>query len=582
MTLKISDAFKLAGSDHDKTVSPEKTIETFKTKCKSAGLSILDKTQRIDNNRLGIPVYFSICGHDAEKITGTKKQMGKGATPALAEASAVMELAERFSIYSFMENQDNFIYETYDNVKQDAIPFELIAKSVNDESNEEIKVLEKIFSTVKFKWTKAYNISQNKEMLIPMDWFFMINEFNGSSAGNCNEEAVCQGACEIVERHVSALISRKKKELIFIDHKSVTNPSTADLINKFTRAGIKLYINDFSLDTGICTIGILAFDPSTFPHTSEIVWTAGTAPEPDKALSRALTETAQLAGDFNTASNYMASGLPKFKSLKEAAFIIDPPNSKTVENKTPESKTPENKTPENKTLKSKKCKTVKLSDLPNISHMNIKDEISEITKALKQSGQELLTVNTTDNRLGVPAFYTIIPGANFRERAENSSIAMFLSKHIFENNPARKALTQLDKIDEKLPDRYYIKFYQGMCRLSMSKPDKALKYFESAMELDPANQDIPSISSYTGVCLKELGQYKKAILILETGIKADKEREDIYNLMGFCNFMLKQHEKSISCFEKVLELNPGSAIDHASIASNHRELGHKKQAIKYY
>ena len=36
-------------------------------------------------------------------------------------------------------------------------------------------------------------------------------------------------------------------------------------------------------------------------------------------VSRALTEVAQLAGDFNSGANYVASGLPKFTTLEEAA-----------------------------------------------------------------------------------------------------------------------------------------------------------------------------------------------------------------------------------------------------------------------
>lgn len=52
--------------------------------------------------------------------------------------------------------------------------------------------------------------------------------------------------------------------------------------------------------------------------------------------------------------------------------------------------------------------------------------------------------------------------------------------------------------------------------------------------------------------------------------------------MGFCNFMLKDHKRSISCFERVLQLNPSSAIDHASIGSNYRELGNIEKAVAYY
>ncbi|MFO7750215.1 MAG: tetratricopeptide repeat protein, partial [Desulfobacteraceae bacterium] len=197
-------------------------------------------------------------------------------------------------------------------------------------------------------------------------------------------------------------------------------------------------------------------------------------------------------------------------------------------------------------------------------------------------GQELITVQTTDPRLGIPAFYSMVPGTAFRERAANSSIAMFAARHIHENRPGKEAGEELARMDKALPGRYCIKFYRGMCSLEAGNAREALNFFETAMTLDPADQDIPSICSYTGVCLKELGEYEKALSILEKGIARDPDREDIHNLMGFCHFMLKHHERSIACFEKVLALNPASAIDHASIASNHRELGSRAEAIKYY
>ncbi|MBF0377110.1 MAG: YcaO-like family protein [Desulfamplus sp.] len=587
MTPLLVDAFKLINSEHDKIVSPEMTIEQFKERAKAAKLNILKETRRIDNNRLGIPVYYSVCGHDASCLTGTKKQMGKGVTPALAEASAVMELAERFSLYSFMGNTSNFVTSTYDKIKTlcsekggEPIPFSLILKSVHDNIenniggetyngadkkekidknnlNRDIEIKEKIFSMLRLKWTKAYNYSKDQEMLIPLDWFFMINEFNGSSAGNCNEEAICQGGCEIIERHVSALICRDKIQVPYIDPDSVTNPSTVELIKKFRDAGIKFYIHDFSLNTGIPTVGVIAWDPSTFPKSSEIVWTAGTAPSPDKALSRALTEVAQLAGDFNSGSNYVASGLPKFTSLEQASWLIEP-----IENG----------------ISTK----VKITDLPDISNRNIKDEISSIIKAMSKLNFELIVVNTTDPRLLIPACYTVVPGACFRERAENSNIAMFAARHLHNNLSSEKAFELIGKIAKMLPNRYEIEFYLGLCLLDMENPEQAISHFQAAMNLNPADQDIPSICSYTGVCFKELGIYDKAIEVLEKGIAVDSERDDIYNLMGFCHFMLKNHKKSIVCFENVIKLNPSSAIDHASIGSNYRELGDIEKAIAYY
>ena len=44
----------------------------------------------------------------------------------------------------------------------------------------------------------------------------------------------------------------------------------------------------------------------------------------DEMVNNALTEVAQLAGDFNTSGNYVASGLPKFTTLEEAEFVLQP------------------------------------------------------------------------------------------------------------------------------------------------------------------------------------------------------------------------------------------------------------------
>jgi ribosomal protein S12 methylthiotransferase accessory factor len=203
MTPKVvlNDAIKRYTLDQDKILSPEETVRWFKEKLETVNLDILKHTIRIDNGRLDIPIYFSRCGKDARNVIGTKKQMGKGGTPQQAEASAVMELAERFSFFSFWKNPDNFFVEKYKNLKDNAISFDMIARSVHDNS-EDLETTKIIFSNLPLKWTKAFNLTQNKEVTIPFNWFFAINEFNGPSAGNCVEEALNQGICEIVERHV--------------------------------------------------------------------------------------------------------------------------------------------------------------------------------------------------------------------------------------------------------------------------------------------------------------------------------------------------------------------------------------------
>jgi ribosomal protein S12 methylthiotransferase accessory factor len=553
MTSKVilRDAFKRFTLDQDKIVTPEETVRRFKERLKEVNLDILEKTIRIDNGRLDIPIYFSICGRDAHEIIGTKKQMGKGGTPQQSEASAVMELAERFSFFSFYKNPENFFVEEYRNLKNRAIPFELIALSVHDDSDDLEKARE-IFSRLPLKWTPAYNMTRQEEVLVPINWFFAINEYNGPSAGNCAEEALCQGICEVVERHVSSIVSRNKLSMPAININSITDSLVLEMIAKYEKAGIRLFVSDFSLDTGIPSVGVLAYDPSTFPERSEIVWTVGTTPNPQKALNRALTEVAQLAGDFNTSSKYVASGLPKLKALDEAGFVIHPPGKRDI------------------------------TELPDVSHENIRVEVESCISALSRIGMDVVVVDVTHPDLQIPAFYTIIPGAHFRERAIGTSVGMFSTKLIAEGGNPEWAIAELHKVDALMPQKYYVKFFLGSCHVSINELPTALRYFEEALALDPKEEDAASIYSYMGLCLKESSQYKEAITFLKKAEGHDSERTDIHNLMGFCYFKLKEHENAIQCFRQVLHLDPTSAIDYANIASNYRDMGKKELAVRYY
>lgn len=549
--IELKDALKGYTYDQDKIMSPEETVATFKEKTAKLNLDILSQTRRIDNGRLDIPVFFSECGADAKRVTGTNKQMGKGGTPEQSEASAVMELAERFSFFSFVQEEKNFFYSTPKELGDKAIAYEQIIKSVHDNEEDALKV-KKIYDDLPLQWTRGYNLTTKNEVLIPFNWFYMINEFNGPSAGNCTEEALSQGICEIVERHTSSIVSHDRKNVPGIDLDSFTDPLVIEMLEKFKTEGIKVYATDFSLDTGITTIGVLAWDPSTFPRMSEIVWTAGTSPDPQKAMSRALTETAQLAGDFNSGSNFVASGLPKFTDISEAGFITSPE------------------------------KLISMDALPDLSDNNIKVEVENLVASLEKTGYEIIVINTEHTGLEIPAFYTIIPGAHFRERAAAASVGMFSARLMTESFDPGQALARLDALENALPGKYYTSFYKGLMLSSIYDYSGALEEFRTSLEREPERLNMPDIYSHMGACLKDLEQYEQAIEICRKGLEIDEQRPDMLNTMGFCHYMLKNHETAITCFEDALEVDPSLAINYANIGSNYRELGDFKLAVKYY
>jgi ribosomal protein S12 methylthiotransferase accessory factor len=549
--LQLQDAFKQYRHDQDKIITPEQTVERLRRRLAQIDLDILEDIVRIDKGRLDIPVYFSICGSDARKATGNYKQMGKGATPAQSQASAVMELAERFSLFSFIHNPQNFKVAPRQSLDEPCMGFDQIARSVND-SSDDLDRLSGLYSSLPLQWTWAFNLTRGKAEMVPFNWFWTINQFNGSSAGNCKEEALCQGICEVVERHVSALVSGRCIKVPQISLDSINDPVALELIGKYRAAGIELRLSDFTLDMGIPSIGALAWDPATFPSNSEIVWTAGTTPSPSKALCRALTEVAQLAGEFNSGGNYVASGLPKFRTLEDAGYIIHPGSK------------------------------IALTDLPEIGDNNIKVEIEHCVSALADRGMDIYAVDVGHPVLGVPAFYTIVPGTRFRERAAHSSVGMIIAKIITETHDPVQALERLQAFDAQLPNKYYLQFYLGQIHLNCGDYETALAYLDKALDLQPPAEDTASVYTYLGICYKEMARFDAARQVLERGHAVDPERTDTLNLLGFCHYKLGAYEDAIACFQKLVALDPSSAIDYANIASNYRAMGKNTEAIQYY
>lgn len=553
-TIKLQTCSKTYTYDQDKACTPEETVDRFHSLLKGADLDILKEIRRIDNGRLDIPVYFSVCGEDALKTIGNKKQMGKGSTPAQSRASACMELGERFSFFAFIKNEDNFLvgdYEAMVAAGHPVLDVDILLQSVHDETMSRDMLLE-LLQGIPMQWTWSTRISDGAAVLIPFSWFYAINEFNGPSAGNTYEEAVLQGISEIIERHVCALVTKDSLVTPAIDPDTVTDPVAVELLDKFKKNGIELFLNDFSLDTGIATVGALAWDPSTFPDKSEIVYTAGTTPDPTKALIRALTEIAQLAGDFNSGSNYVASGLPKPLALDEVNHIVQPKQYLPLQN------------------------------LPDLGDDDMYIEIRNCLAALQQNDMDVYIIDTMHPKLQIPTIYTIIPGAHFRERAAGGNAGLFSAKLAADLLDSELFSLKVEHMQQLLPEAYYLEFYRGRNLYEKGEVAAALPNFDAALAHNPNSEDLPYIYSYKGCCLRDMERYTEAVEILEKGLACDETRPDIHNILGVCHFKTEAYERAVYHFTRAVELNPVSAIDYANLALNQEKIGDTEAAAQNY
>jgi ribosomal protein S12 methylthiotransferase accessory factor len=544
-TLHLTDVLKGYTYDQDKLLTPEETIRRVRDRLARLDLKLLQDTKRIDSGRLDIPVYLSLLGVDARRVVPTHKQMGKGATPAQAEASALMELVERFSFFAFLE-EGPLDFGCPRDLAGQALPFALLARSLFDASPA-VAVAARLYEDWPLYFVPATNLTRGEAVYLPIHWFYLIEEYNGPAAGNCLEEAVLQGLGEVVERHVGSVISYERRPTPVIDPDSVTDPAARELLAKFRNNGIVVHLRDFSLDTGIPTVAALAYDPSTFPADSEIVFAAGTTTDPTKSLIRALTEVAQLAGDFHRRTSYRPT-LPKYETLEEAAYLMAP------------------------------GPVVPLDSLPNLARPNLKDEIRLCLTALSRLGLEVLVVNTTHPRLDLPTVYVLIPGTHFLDRTRNTNVIFHLAKTAALYAPPREALTALEELDAAFPHRFDVHFFLGLALENQDRAGEALEHYRRALALDPPAHELPSIYVHLGTCHKDLGYHQEAAEAFTEAIKLDPDLKEAHHFLGFCCFKLEEYQRAVECFEKVIELDPGSALDYANLGINLQRLGHRKEA----
>lgn len=552
MPMELKSCAKAYTKDLDKAVTPQETVDRVKGLLSEKCQGVLAETDRVDTGRLGIPVFVSKCGPRAAEVMPTRKQMGKGASPIQAEASALMELVERFSYFSFWAREENFEYATWSEAgerwPESRIAIEQVLQSADEQMDHETAA--RIMDLVSWRFHPALDVASGETVMLPLDWFKKLNEFNGSSAGNTFEESIFQGGCELVERHVCAVVDRTSPELPTIDLESIDDPVLSRLIDCFKKNGVELILKDFSLGQPVPTVAALAWDPKSFPALSEIVYTAGTAASPEKAAIRAVTEIAQLAGDFETSRVYEASGLGKFQSIEEFAWLQKGP-------------------------------VVKLDSLPTVENPDIYAELMALGKGLKERGYTLYAIDTMQSDLGVTTNYNVVPGFDFRERTPHRSLGLFVGRILAEESEFGDALEGLEVLEEVYPNAHFVPFFKGMLAMRMGDLQYAADMFGAAEPLQPATAEKALCAFYQAYALTQDGEWAEAEKHLGRAISLDADVKEFFNLRGVSRFKQERYEEAAEDFQQSLNIDSGNPEDLANLGLCCKFLGRKEEALDY-
>jgi ribosomal protein S12 methylthiotransferase accessory factor len=377
LRITLSPCKKAYREDTHRAVSPEETLARVSEKIPVAGITRVADITNLD--RVGIPVFSSIRPTAQEGAVSVYN--GKGATPAEARVSAVMEGIERYSA------------EIHDHEITSGTYPELAAKgqAVDPRS---LNLPRGADPDARLPWVEAWDIVTDEGVLVPAHAVFhplprscpplFRTNTNGLASGNTREEAVFHGLAEIVERDAWSLVEVTKRPGPRIIDPPPGLP--AELLRRFAEAKVEVTVRDITSDLGIPTCAAVA-DDALLRDPRLLTIGMGTHTSARIAFLRALTEVAQsrltqihgAREDTTTADLRTRMGYDRVRRMNRYWFEAD--------------------------------SEVAFSALPTAEHDDFLRDIGAIVSALGKAGMaRVLVADLTREEIGVPVVRVIVPG----------------------------------------------------------------------------------------------------------------------------------------------------------------------------
>jgi len=283
--VRLKSCTKKYKKDTHRAVPPEETLSRIESKMAVAGITrVADIT---DLDRIGIPVFSSI--RPTADDGAISVYNGKGATPAEARVSAMMEGIERYSAEVHDRELVTGRFSELGSCENALNPDELTLPHSSDHDQS-------------IQWTGGYDLVNDEEILVPASAVFhplplsrdhaalFRTNTNGLASGNEIEEAIFHGLSEVIERDAWSLVEASRNTGPAIT--SPDNETIGDLMDRFSDAEVSVQIRDMTSDIGIPTFAAVS-DDTLLKDPALLTIGMGTHTSAYVAMLRAITEVAQ-------------------------------------------------------------------------------------------------------------------------------------------------------------------------------------------------------------------------------------------------------------------------------------------------
>jgi oxazoline/thiazoline synthase len=337
---------------------------------------------------------------------------GKGVTALDAEVSALCEAVERYS--GCLHGDEYRIRGRYRDL--DGLAVHPDACQLYDDEQYAGRenwnpahsgfhhVPERFDEEAEVDWTPVWSLTGERHRLLPTGLLyfstaaerhnpvagrrFVHADSNGNAAGASLEDAVLQGFLELVERDAVALWWYNRTPRPAVDLHTAGDLWTEELIDVHRGLGREVWALDLTSDFGIPVFAALS--RRTDKAAQDIVFGFGAHLDPRIALRRSLTELNQLlpaAVDARDDGGGYALTDPELLHWWRGATMENQPYLRPAQT-------------------AASC----LADFSFPTSTDLRDDLTAVTRAVRERGLDLLVLDQTRPDVGLPVVKVLVPG----------------------------------------------------------------------------------------------------------------------------------------------------------------------------
>lgn len=352
---------------------PEETWDRLRGLLPAAGITRVADVTALDV--LGVPVYQAV--RPASRNLAVSQ--GKGASEHAARVSAVMECLELWHAED-LDPLPQVAVTVGEMARAGAIPLAALRWASGI----------RVPRGMTLAWVRAESLAGDRHGWLPrimleLDFRMRLElhprlfelTSNGLAAGNCRQEAVLHGLCELVERHAIYLAREEPRRRVPLRLDSIEEPWVRDVVRRIREAGMKLVLWDLTWEAGLPVV-MADLVGADFPH----VWRgSGCHADPSVALSRAVTEAIQSRLTYISGARDDLPALPVGPSVHRVFDAFAEPAAE------------------------RRC-----GELPDLAGPSIEGDLARVVERLAALGLPAFSVDLTRPEPGVPVAFAFVPG----------------------------------------------------------------------------------------------------------------------------------------------------------------------------